>query len=82
MGEGDSGDRRSLGLERLNKIRNFHLFPYPGICGLLDAHVRSSGWGLKNPRNRRSASTATMPPNRPNGRGGGGACLGRLFGGG
>jgi hypothetical protein len=33
-----------------------------------------------DPSNKRSASTATMPLNRPNGRGGGGVCPGHLFG--
>ena len=37
---------------------------------------------LNNPNHERSASTATMPPNWPKGRGGGGACPGRFFGGG
>jgi len=37
---------------------------------------------LNNPNHERSASTATMPPNWPKGRGGCGACPGRFFGGG
>ena len=41
-----------------------------------DVSVHSVGRGIRKPQTQRSASTATMPPNRPNGRGGGGACPG------
>ncbi len=42
--------------------------------------VSFTGIGSNKPHTRRSASTATMPPNRPKGRGGGGACPGRPHG--
>lgn len=43
---------------------------------------RSGGWGCESPRSKRLAVTATLPPTRPKGRGGGGACPGSTLRGG
>ncbi len=59
------------------------LFPFSSVSPfLLAPHIRHGftlgvrlgGRGRRNPLTKRLASTATMPPNRPKGRGGGGAC--------